>query len=93
VLGDDGVLNVKQCDLLAAWVVEANGVKDFALDASTGRIAVLRKDGTVAVKTGLHGGWTEEGGGIEQLDLSGDYVGVVTSNGTAMVKQGALDAA
>ncbi|MEV4057242.1 CHAP domain-containing protein [Amycolatopsis sp. NPDC049688] len=91
VLTAGGDLYVKQGNLYQEWVLQANNVKDFALESAAGRIGVLRTDGTVAVKEGgLQGGWVEETNNAKEVELSGDYIAVVDNNGAVFAKQGNL---
>ncbi len=92
VLTTDGVANVKDGGLSAAWVKQYQRVKQVVLAGD--RIGVLTEDGTALVKEGgLSAFWTTQYTGVKQLVLDGDRIGVLTTAGAALVKEGGLKAA
>ncbi|MEO6083345.1 MAG: CHAP domain-containing protein [Umezawaea sp.] len=90
-VGNDNKVYVKQGNLYESWTTQLGGAANLEMDASTGRIAVVRQDGSLVVKDGgLYGSWVEQTSGVKDVDLSGDYLGVVLTDGTATVKVGNL---
>ncbi len=75
-----------------------NIVDDTATTPSTGsgpvRVAVLQANGSLLVKEGpLNATWTKVADGVEDLDLSGDRIGIRQRNsGDLLVKEGPLNA-
>jgi hypothetical protein len=95
VVHDDGSAYVKNGGLDASWGNEQTGNVEFlAIDYDSGRIGVILNDGngTVWVKDGgTDGTWdTGEASHIQQLELSGQWIGIVDDNGDSWVKEGDL---
>ncbi|MDX3664288.1 CHAP domain-containing protein [Streptomyces sp. ID05-26A] len=91
VVTNDGKAFVKEDNLWASWTEQLGNAANLELNASNGRIAVVRTDGTLTVKEGgLYANWVEQTGGVKDVDLSGEYLGVVLDNGLATVKVGNL---
>ncbi|ONI85629.1 hypothetical protein ALI22I_28055 [Saccharothrix sp. ALI-22-I] len=90
----EGKALVKQGGLKADWTDQTAGVKRLEIDAKAGRIGVLTVDGRVVVKDGGLNGtdWVEQAPNVVDFELSGTWIGVVQSGGTASVKEGALRA-
>jgi hypothetical protein len=91
VITNDGKAFVKQDNLWAPWTEQLGNAANLELEAGLGRIAVVRDNGSLVVKEGgLYGAWVEQTTDVKDVDLSGDYLGVVFTNGIASVKHGNL---
>ncbi|MEU4739768.1 CHAP domain-containing protein [Actinosynnema sp. NPDC023658] len=92
VVSTTGTVTVKQGNLYAGWTTQLGNAKHLELDAAAGRIGVLRNDGSVVVKDGgLYGtDWVEQTSGVADFELSGTWIGVVSTGGVASVKEGGL---
>jgi len=63
--------------------------------ANTGayeRVGVLKPNGDLKVKDGITGPWITVANGVTDFALAGGRIGVVTTDGDALVKEGALNA-
>lgn len=87
MLGNDGILNVKEGALNAAWVQQTGGVKKVVMSGN--RIGIIGTNAVVSVKEGdLYQPWVNQGVG-DDLSLSGSRIGVIVG-GVAQVKEGTL---
>jgi hypothetical protein len=85
VLYSDGLFSCKDTEN-GAWYNQLGGVTDFRLDGN--RIAALA-GGVLYVKDGLQGAWTTQTGpGFVQIEIRGERIGALGSDGTLICKDG-----
>ncbi len=85
VLYSDGTFSCKDTEN-GTWYNQLGGVTDFRLDGN--RIAALA-GGVLYVKDGLLGSWTTQTGpGFVQIEIRGDRIGALGSDGTLICKDG-----
>ncbi|MFC0112011.1 hypothetical protein [Kibdelosporangium aridum] len=68
---ESGLASVKHGNLYAGWLDQAGDAAKIEVDAPTGRVGVLRTNGSLTVKDGgPHGAWTEQTNGVSDFQLT-----------------------
>jgi hypothetical protein len=90
-LGRNGVLEVKEGGIDAAWVTVQGAVQQVAM--SNRRIGVVLSDGSAYVKDGgVDAGWVLVSGEVRQLAMAGDRIAMLKYDGSVYVKEGSVSA-
>jgi hypothetical protein len=90
VLKDDGALLVKEGDLEPGWhTVNTDSVTDFQLDGD--RIAFTEGPDLYVVEGDVDGEMVHQDAQVKSFQIEGDRVGVLTTDGSLLVKEGDLD--
>ncbi len=85
VSGGVGTLVVR--DRNTEWVtLGVANVRQFQLEGN--RIGVLLSNGTVRIKTGIYGGWTNVADGVAKFQLEGNRIGLLGTDGSFRVRDG-----